>query len=395
MDEAKATSSATPAVRQFNIPLAYLRTFIIVLVVAQHAAMGYNEMIPQSAASSLSEYLSSMRAISPVYDEARSGLLSLFGAFNDNFFMALLFLLSGLFVWHSLRSRGRAIFLRDRLIRLGLPLAAMAVLRPLTYYPTYLQTGGNAGLLDFWQQWGSIEWRGGPIWFLEVLLIFNIIVVLVPGLKAGMSRLSTRRESGAASGPIKFFVLFVGLSAVAYIPMTVAYGSFFWLQCGPAQIQMNRLFLYAVYFLTGVLLGAYGIERTFLVPDSRLTRRWVLWAVAALAAFLIDITAAISGANEILVGVLHVLSSATISFTFLALFLRFGQRQRRISDSLFQNSYGIYVVHYGIVSWLLFALLGAQLPAMAKWSIVFPAALAFSWGVTSAIRRIPGVARVI
>jgi peptidoglycan/LPS O-acetylase OafA/YrhL len=395
MAEATKASSADAAGRQFNIPLAYLRAFIIVLVVAQHAAMGYQQILPESGASSLSEHLESMRAISPVNDEQRSGLLSLFAAFNDSFFMALLFLLSGLFVWDSLQSKGAARFLRDRLIRLGVPLAAMAILRPLTYYPTYLQTGGQAGLTDFWQQWSSIEWRGGPIWFLEVLLVFNIIVVLASSLKPGTSGLSKGLQSDVAARPVVFFVLLVSLSALAYIPISVAYGSFFWLQVGPAQIQMNRLFLYAVYFLTGIFLGVYGLERTFLVLKSQLARRWVIWTLAALATFLAGLTAAIGGANEVLMGCLYVLSSATISFALLALFLRFGHRQRNVFDSLSQSSYGIYVIHYGIVSWLLFALLGAELPAVAKWSIVFTSALAICWAATAAMRRVPGVARVI
>src|SRR5215467_13007348 len=43
--------------------------------------------------------------------------------FNDTFFMALMFLLSGLFVWPSLERKGSARFLRDRTLRLGVPFA--------------------------------------------------------------------------------------------------------------------------------------------------------------------------------------------------------------------------------------------------------------------------------
>jgi len=380
---------------RFNIPLAYLRTSIIVLVVAHHAAVGYHVIVPETAVSSLSEHLQSMHAISPVNDVQRSDILSLFASLNDSFMMALLFLLSGLFVWDSLQRKGRVKFLRDRLIRLGLPLVAMVILRPMTYYPTYLQTGGDAGFSGFWQQWGAIEWRGGPIWFLEVLLIFNVILVLATSLKADMSGLFDRLQSEVADRPAMLYALLVLLSAVAYVPISVAYGSFFWQQWGPAQIQINRLFLYAVYYLAGVSFGAYGIERTFLVPNSGLARRWVIWSVAALVAFLVSVGFAIGGANEPLIGFFYILACATISFAALAVFLRFAQTQRGLLDSLFHNSYGIYVIHYGIVSWLLYALLGAQLPAMAKWVIVFSSALAICWGATEDIRRVPGGARGI
>ncbi len=395
MDKAKIISSTHASGKQYNIPIAYLRAFIIMLVVAHHAAIPYHIILPQSNASSLSEHLQSMRAISPVIDEQRSGMLSLFASFNDNFFMALLFLLSGLFVWNSLKSKGKFNFFRDRLIRLGLPIAVMVILRPLTYYMTYLQTGGNAGLSDFWQQWSSVGWRGGPIWFIELLLLFDIIVVLAAGLKVNMNGLFKKMQPDVPFQPVKFFMLLVLLSAVAYIPISAIYGSFFWLQVGPAQIQINRLFLYAVYFLAGIFLGAYGIERTFLMPDSKLARHWIIWTIAALAIFLISVIISISSANEILIGFFHIFSCATISLAFLAIFLRFAQRQRRIFDSFFHNSYGVYVIHYGVVSGLSYALLGAQLPAIAKWSIVFTFTLLLCWGAVAVIRRIPGVARII
>ena len=80
--------------------------------------------------------------------------------------------------------------------------------------------------------------------------------------------------------PLRFFALLVVLSVVAYVPLTLAYGSFTWVQIWPAQIQVNRVLLYLVYFLSGVVLGAQGIGRTLLAPNSGLSRRWVAWAVA-------------------------------------------------------------------------------------------------------------------
>jgi len=55
---------------------------------------------------------------------------------------------------------------------------------------------------------------------------------------------------------------------------------------------------------------------------------------------------------------------------FLALFLRFA-KPRKIFDSLRENAYGIYLVHYAFVSWLQFALLGAAWPGFAKGCTVF------------------------
>ncbi len=366
---------------------------MIVLVVAHHAAMPYHLILPPFEPSSLSAYVASIQIVSPVNDETRSGLLTLFTSINDAFFMALLFFLSGLFVWRSLERKGSARYLRDRLLRLGVPLLLMIALRPLTYYPTYLQNGGTGGFAAFLQEWSTIGWRGGPIWFLEVLLAFDLVLV---GLAAtGARTIFARGIPDAADRPVAFYGRLLVASAIAYVPVSAAFTSFFWLQLGPAQVQVNRVLFYGAYFLAGVLLGVQGASHTFLTRDSTLARRWLRWSAAALASLALSIGAALGGAGELVAGVLYVLAAATTSFAFLALFLRFVHRRRPVWDSLFESSYGIYVFHYGVAAWLSWALLDVALPAVAKFAIVFLACLATCWATTALLRKIPGVARVL
>src|SRR5580700_2461385 len=55
--------------------------------------------------------------------------------FNDSFFMACMFFISGLFVWDSLARRGGANFLANRGWRLGVPfLISILVVMPIAYY---------------------------------------------------------------------------------------------------------------------------------------------------------------------------------------------------------------------------------------------------------------------
>ena len=55
----------------------------------------------------------------------------------------------------------------------------------------------------------------------------------------------------------------------------------------------------------------------------------------------------------------------------------------------------MYLTHYVFVSWFAYALLGAQLPGLAKGMLVFVAAALASWGATRALRQVPLVARVV
>jgi hypothetical protein len=55
----------------------------------------------------------------------------------------------------------------------------------------------------------------------------------------------------------------------------------------------------------------------------------------------------------------------------------------------------MYLIHYPVVVWLQFALLAVALGPIAKGSIVFVSAVALSWGIVVALRRVPVIARVL
>src|ERR1035441_6185038 len=123
---------------KYNHAIGYLRAFIVALVVAHHAALAYYPL-PLLPPASLVDQPRWWGAF-PVLDAHKWTGFALFAGFNDVFFMSLMFFLSGLFVWHGLSKKGAAKFLRDRLLRLGLPfVVAAAVFAPLAYYPTHLQ----------------------------------------------------------------------------------------------------------------------------------------------------------------------------------------------------------------------------------------------------------------
>src|SRR3977135_3272358 len=102
---------------------------------------------------------------------------------TDSFFMAMFFFLSGLFVWPSLRHKSPGSFFVDRMLRLGLPfvIAAFTII-PIAYYALELQERhyalehqSNAGFVNFWWQMITVgPWPSGPLWFLWVLLSFDL-----------------------------------------------------------------------------------------------------------------------------------------------------------------------------------------------------------------------------
>jgi surface polysaccharide O-acyltransferase-like enzyme len=80
---------------------------------------------------------------------------------------------------------------------------------------------------------------------------------------------------------------------------------------------------------------------------------------------------------------------------FLATFLRFLNSHHRTLDSPTRNSYGIFLTHFIFVSWLGYALVPSELPALAKFTLVVAGALALSSIATRLLLHIPHADRVL
>lgn len=386
-----------------NLAMGYLRAFVTLLVLAHHSVLAYVSIAPPPQAFDREPFLWSAF---PVVDPHKWAGWTLLVSFNDIFFMALMFFISGLFVTDSLGRKGAGGFLRDRLIRLGLPfVVAAAMLAPLAYYPAYLLSGARPDLGAYLGTLSSLPyWNGGPAWFLGVLMALTVAVAaiqqLAPQALGGLGRLAT----GSDRRPGRFFLALSGASAVVYICASFAFNSLQWLHAGPFAIQAVRIGHYPLYFFTGVAVGAVGLDRGLLAAGGELARRWKLWTVAAVGAFValnavvIAAYAANGQPHALWVGgggLGFALACAASCFMLMAIFRRFAKGSNRVWDSLSANAYGMYVIHYAIASWIQFALLPADLPGAAKGLIVVAAVIALSWAATACLRRIPGVARIL
>src|ERR1700743_996270 len=141
------------------------RTFITLLVLLHHAVVNYTHFGNG--------------------DKARWLGFDLIVLFNDSFFMACMFLISGLFVQQSLTRGGPSHYLGNRAWRRGIPfLLSIFVLMPLAYYPTFLRyhLPGTTDFNYFHFWWRTLTvgpWPSGPAWFLWVLLAWNAIAALI------------------------------------------------------------------------------------------------------------------------------------------------------------------------------------------------------------------------
>src|SRR3981189_529481 len=103
---ATADVRAMPTAKSRNLALDRARTFLTLVVLLHHAVIPYT-------------YFG--------HTDPKSWIgFDMVVLATDSFFMAMFFFLSVLFVWPGLGHKAPILFLRDRLLRLGLPFAVAA-----------------------------------------------------------------------------------------------------------------------------------------------------------------------------------------------------------------------------------------------------------------------------
>ncbi|MBV8659933.1 MAG: acyltransferase [Burkholderiales bacterium] len=381
-----------------NVAINYLRACITLLVLAHHSFLAYAFFLPATSARFVAKpYL---WAAFPVIDTQRWARgFDLFFLFNDTFFMSLMFFLAGLFVCSSVARKGISTHLRDRFLRLGLPFLMVGVLlMPLAYYPSYILRGGEPAMGAYLQQWISLDpWSSGPCWFIAVLLAFDLLGAFLTRLSPRLIQRLGNMCAGAYGHPARFFWGLIAASSVAYLLLSLPFGPTRWFAFGPLAIQAGRILLYLTYFLAGMGIGVWGVDRGLLAQDGRLAQHWARWLGAAILAFvllvvvntqLLAASAPTSPLLQSISGVALALSCGASSFFLLACFVRFAQQRSRILDSLSTNAYGMYLIHYFFVTWLQYALLDVKLLPFQKGAIVFTATVLLSWSVVAGARPI-------
>jgi len=385
-----AAPASAPRIHARDLSLDRTRTFLTILVLIHHSVIPYTHFGHTDPASWI-------------------GFDCVVLA-TDSFFMAMFFMLSGLFLWPSLDHRPKIGSLaRDRLIRLGIPfvIAAFTVI-PIAYYAIALRADPALSFADFYRNMITVgPWPSGPLWFLWVLFIYTFIGGTMYRISRHTLDPLNRLAALGFERPFVFILVVFAITAVLYVPARMYFGSNQWFELGPFAVQESRVLLYLAYFLIGAGIGACHPERGVISAGGRLATQWHIWAILALLPYaamwgfigikrgILDNPPDLPMWYEAGYGLAFAAFSVTVIFAILAYFLRFQRAGWSILDPLQHDAYGIFLVHYAWMLWLQYALFNVPLPAIAKAVIVFTLGLLLSWVTTAALRRIPGSHRVL
>ncbi|MFJ9414154.1 acyltransferase family protein [Streptomyces sp. NPDC101227] len=351
-------------------------------------------------------------------EPARDGsglVLDLFVMLNQAFFMGFFFMIAGFFTPASYDRKGARPFVRDRLKRLGIPLLAFLLLiRPLTGVGGYLDLRAEFAAqgkdLPYWLYY-LLSWDAGPLWFVEVLLVFAALYALV-------RRRRTRRLLAADGAAVSDAVSDPGRApvraprplrplAIVLFTVALALATYLWRFLVPNGSYLPYVGLptpsflpqYASFFVLGVLAHRRGWPGTLSRAAGRMG-----FAVATVAtlAYLPVVVAAKPGELDGH-GSWQSLAGAAWESTFaigivLGLTVLFRERLNRQGAGaafLSRHAFAVYVIHAPVLVGLGYAFRWLHAPAAAKFALVAALALPLCWAVAYAVRSLPRADRVL
>ncbi|MFC7331332.1 acyltransferase family protein [Marinactinospora rubrisoli] len=360
-----------------------IRVALTVLVVLHHVAVTYG---------TFGLWFYSEPATDP-----SAAALDLFVVANQAYFMGLFFLISGFFVPGSLDRKGPRPFLRDRLVRLGVPLLGFLLfLRPLLTTGTYEDLRAAGHDMPYWFFY-LVSWDPGPLWFVEVLLALTIGYVLLRRVRAGRTAAPAEPAGPPAPrpgpGPLAVIGFVVALTLITYLWRSVN-PAVYWPVVGlPSPGFLPQ---YIALFAVGVLAARRGW--TGRVPAAA---GWTGLAVAVAGTlvflpFARQLLEAAPGSWQSLANAAweNVFAAGMIT-ALLALFSARLNRQGRLGRFLSDNAFAVYVLHPLVLVAAGYALSGWQAIGIAKFAVAALICVPLCWALAALVRGIPYARRVL
>ena len=369
-----------------------LRASLIILVVLHHVAVVYGGIVVPFY------YFEP-----PLTDPLAFLVLLVFALVNQSWFMGALFLLSGYFTPGSFDRKGLGSFLKDRLLRLGIPLLLFYfVLSPVSWIGLWHMPASLTAITDpfTWQTY--IHFFGmGPLWFVAMLLVFDFGYAIWRMLTRNQAPKSTSNSSLPSYLLIGVFIL--ALAGVSYLIRMV-------IPIGKEVLDFPTLAYLPQYlglFIIGLIASRRNWFRT--LPGSMGLVGFVIALVAGIFLFplafsgrLFSLEFGPAFTNLMGNGQWQSAAYSLWDSTFavgmclgvITLFRYLFDGQRRFCRFLSQHSYTVYVIHIPIVTFLAVALKGITLAALLKFGLLAIIAVPASFAAAYIVRKIPFASKI-
>lgn len=361
-----------------------VKLLMILLVIIQHLAVTY---------SGLGDwYYNSLRQIGTIE-------MVLFGfhqSFTQAYFMGILFLIAGYFVPSSYDKKGFTPFIKERFIRLGIPvLFYMLVIDPFINIVLLNRWDfTNTTFLNVYVQYVVKFWfirSSGPLWFAFALLLFSIVYAGIR--KFFNQKIAPLEQDFPSFSKISIVILF--MSVCTFLVRTIQ------------PIGTNIINMQLCFFPQYIILFFIGIKsrRNNWFEKIEYTKGKI-WLIAGLIfgllSWLIFMIAggALSGNLDIFYGGISWQSAVyclwesfaaiAMSIGLLALFKQKYNKQNNLIRVMSANAFSVYVFHSIILVALSLSVHSIDMIPFIKFLILIPISISLSFLFSNfIIRKIP------
>lgn len=395
--QAPPQASATRPARLYFVD--HLRAALMILVVIHHVALVYG--------ASVQGYY----YMEPPFTDPRGFQdLLVFALLNQAWFMGAFFFLAGYFTPGSFDRKGSGAFLKDRLVRLGIPLIVFIfVLSPIANLGLYLMPSELTGITSSpsWEIYPRMIGLG-PLWFVALLLIFSAGYVGWRWLTRTRPPAEARPTGLPGALPIIVFVL--ALAVVSFLMrMIVPLGQS--VSVFVEQINFPTL-AYLPQYLSFFVLGIVAFRQDWVrtLPGAVGVVGSVLAAVAVVVLFplaisgqwfSLEVTPALDNAlgnghwQSAIYALWDSIFAVGLCLALIPLFRRVFNGRGWFGTFLGQQSYAVYVIHIPLVVFLAYALRSIELASVPKTVLASLLIVPACFIVAFLVRRLPFVARVL
>ncbi len=332
-------------------------------------------------------------------DEITSALGGWFCAVNQAYFMGLFLFISAYFVPGAYDRKGPRKFLTDRLIRLGIPLLFYSwVLRPLLIFLGERFPG------SFWTWYRFIYFKnygfigGGPLWFIEILLIFSVIYTIIRSVDRKPIQKPVDESEFPGSRKIILFTLILGSVSFFIRIFTRINESYF-----PLNLQFANFAQYAALFVVGLV--AYRQDWLNKLPDH-VGKKWLRSAIFLVIIYVpLGLLTLSFGEPDSFLGGWHWQSMAFSQWeSFLCVsacigliyvFRRKLNQQGIMAKELSRSAYATYLLHEPVITYFAIFTEGIIIYPLLKFVIAVVIMTPICFLVGGLVRRIPYVGRVL
>ncbi len=316
---------------------------------------------------------------------------------NQSFFMGFFFFLSAYFIPGSYNKKGAARFVKDRLLRLGIPLVFYSfILSPVLIYLVYYFGDGHhitfIQFLDGFHDWIDF----GVLWFVAALLLFTFFYVL-------WRIVSKKYQSSLLAAPSSRMILWfaAGVGIISFLVRIVF--PIGWI-LNPVGFQLAYFSQYVALFILGLVASKNNWLDTFPYNKGKRFARYALRLLLFFPASLIIEKVAKAPQAWFTGGfhwmqLLYAVWEQLLGFSIIVALLTFGKKlwnkSSAVMGKLSRNAFAVYIFHPLVLIVLSLSVKNWDVDPAVKFLVVAPLGVICSFLLASVITLIPGVRKII